>query len=248
MFRAQNTGLGAQCPELSVNILHSHGSVVSRGHPEEDRSFFGMSINGVHWLLNRLKIFENASLWLILFFKENPKKTFLWAISAFYIFPEKEILEWKMQMRFLTLFPLWPQFPHLYWERGWTAEHECSFLLGHFPRMSFGQTRSCLKLASQAFRGCSLAAMFLHLPNWIHLGPHMLLFLMWYCLSWPQKQFHWEKWNLKKKVPQIREFTNAMVFGGGGERIDDSAIWSHDLKHQPHSPLLFCPLELSCGS
>lgn len=155
--------------------------------PWGQKLLWDISLYEVHWLLNSLKIFENASLWLILFVEENPKKTILWAISAFCIFQKKtfqcERSGWSFWPWFLCglSFLICARREEGVDSRAWT------FLpAGHLLSLSCMQTGSSVQLLRQSEavlspRYCCIC------QTQFFLGPHMFLFPMRYCFGWPQK-------------------------------------------------------------
>lgn len=186
LVNPQRSELSAQF-RVQCSVFRLHVAVWWTRSPWGQKLLWDISLYEVHWLLNSLKMFENASLWLILFVEENPKKTILWAISAFCIFQKKtfqcERSGWSFWPWFLCglSFLICARREEGVESRAWT------FLpAGHLLSLSCVQTGSSVQLLRQSEavlspRYCCIC------QTQFFLGPHMFLFPMWYCFGWPQK-------------------------------------------------------------
>lgn len=101
--------------------------------------------------------------------------------QCFLRFPEKEILEWKNQMRFLTLLSLWLQFPHLY------QEDMGPFCWDVFFVWALCRPAAVCDYLARQSEDILSPPCFCICQTEFFFGQHLFLFPMWCGLSWPQK-------------------------------------------------------------
>lgn len=144
------------------------------------------SLNGVPWLLHSPRILDNAYYDSYLLYREIQRKQF-WGGGSFLHSPEKEILGWKKEMRFLTLLSCWPQFLHPSQEEVGPGEHSVPSCGDIFFVWAFCRPAAVCNYSARQWEDVLSPPCFCICQAEFFFGQHLFLFPLWCCLSWPQK-------------------------------------------------------------